>query len=76
MPPEFALLELSGEGAGRQFKPVRIEDITQAMARYEALALLGEPGAGKTTMLNKLALDERDDGWRLAPGRSRAGFPG
>ena len=57
VPPEFVLWEPRGEGAGRQFKPVRIEDITQAMSRYPALVLLGEPGAGKSTSLKKVALD-------------------
>lgn len=57
VPPEFTLLEMSGEGPGRQVRRTRLEDITEATARYEALALLGEPGAGKTTTLHKLAFD-------------------
>ena len=57
VPPEFTLLEVSGEGPGRQVRRTRLEDITEAMARYDALALLGEPGCGKTTTLHKLALD-------------------
>ena len=57
VPPEFTLLEVSGEGPGRQVRRTRLEDITEAMTRYEALALLGEPGAGKTTTLHKLAHD-------------------
>lgn len=57
VPPEFTELEVSGEGAGRQVRRIRLEDITEATARHVALALLGEPGAGKTTTLHKLALD-------------------
>jgi formylglycine-generating enzyme required for sulfatase activity len=57
VPPEFTLLEMSGEGPGRQVRRVHLEDITQATAQHQALVLLGEPGAGKTTTLYKLALD-------------------
>ncbi len=57
VPPEFMLWEPHGEGASRQLRPVRVEDITEATARYPALALLGEPGAGKSTTLYKVALD-------------------
>ena len=57
VPPEFTELEVSGEGAGRRVRRIRLEDITEATARHAALALLGEPGAGKTTTLHKLALD-------------------
>jgi formylglycine-generating enzyme required for sulfatase activity len=55
--PEFTELQISGEGPGRQVRRVRLEDITEALARHDALALLGEPGAGKTTTLYKLARD-------------------
>jgi hypothetical protein len=57
VPPVYASLEVSGHGAGRQVRRVRLDDITQATAAHEALVLLGEPGAGKTTTLLKLALD-------------------
>jgi len=57
IPLEFTLLEANGEGSGRQVRRIRLEDITQAIARHDALILLGEPGAGKTTALYKLALD-------------------
>ena len=57
VPAEFILWELIGEGPQRQLRSTRLEDITEALQRHEALVLLGEPGAGKTTTLYKLALD-------------------
>jgi len=69
IPPEFTLLEVSGEGPGRQVRRVRLEDITQATAQHDALVLLGEPGAGKTTALYKLALDAARQ--RLMGGQGR-----
>ncbi|RMF29507.1 MAG: NACHT domain-containing protein, partial [Chloroflexi bacterium] len=57
IPPEFTLLEVHGEGPGRRVHRVPLDDVTQAMDRYDALVLLGEPGAGKTTVLYRLALE-------------------
>ncbi|HEC36294.1 MAG TPA: NACHT domain-containing protein, partial [Anaerolineae bacterium] len=69
IPPEFTLLEIHGQGPGRQVRRTRLEDITQATALYDALVLLGEPGAGKTTVLYKLALDAAHH--RLTTGEGR-----
>jgi len=69
IPPEFTLLEMHGEGPGRQVRRVRLDDITQATDRHSALVILGEPGAGKTTVLYKLALDAAR--LRLTAGKGR-----
>lgn len=57
IPPEFIALEVSGEGAQKQIRRVPLDDITQAVDRHAALVLLGAPGCGKTTTLQRLALD-------------------
>ncbi len=69
VPPEFTLLEMQGQGPGQQMRRIRLDDITQATERHEALVLLGEPGAGKTTTLYKLALDAARQ--RLTTGEGR-----
>jgi len=69
VPPEFTLLEMTGEGPGRQVRRIRLDDLTQATAQHDALVLLGEPGAGKTTVLYKLALDAARQ--RLTAGTGR-----
>ena len=56
LPPEFILLEAVGEGPQRQITRTELPDVTQAFQRHPCLALTGEPGAGKTTTLRKLAL--------------------
>lgn len=55
--PEFTLLQLSGEGPQRQLQRIPLDDITQAIEQHPAIALLGAPGAGKSTTLYKLAYD-------------------
>ncbi len=64
IPPEFAELEVRGEGPQRQIRRVKLDDITTAVARHSALVLLGEPGSGKTTTLERLLLDVAHDALR------------
>jgi formylglycine-generating enzyme required for sulfatase activity len=64
--PELTLLEASEEGAQRQVRRVPLTDIKDAVARHDAWVLLGEPGSGKTTTLQRLLLD-------LANARLQAG---
>ncbi|MBM4430326.1 MAG: NACHT domain-containing protein [Chloroflexi bacterium] len=69
VPVEFILWEMAGEGQQRQLRSTRVEDITQALQRHDALVVLGEPGAGKTTTLQKLALEAAEQ--RLTTGEGR-----
>jgi formylglycine-generating enzyme required for sulfatase activity len=67
--PEFTALETQGEGAQRQIRRVRLADVTEAVARHDTWVLLGEPGSGKTTTLQRLLIDLARA--RLQTGRGR-----
>lgn len=55
--PAFTRLIVRGEGAQRQIERVPLPDIRQALAEHRAFVLLAQPGGGKTTVLQRLALD-------------------
>jgi formylglycine-generating enzyme required for sulfatase activity len=67
VPPEFTYLEVRGDGANRQIRRVPLPDVTLALQEHPAIALTGAPGAGKTTVLYKLALDAAADAGRWLP---------
>ncbi|UCC32060.1 MAG: restriction endonuclease, partial [Phycisphaerales bacterium] len=57
VPVELRALCPRGEGPERRIERVPIPDIAAAVQEYPQFVLLGEPGAGKTTVLQKVALD-------------------
>lgn len=56
--PEYARLVQEGSGGQPVTRLEKLPDITQALVKDPAFALVGEPGAGKTTTLSRLALQE------------------
>lgn len=57
IPQGFTALEVRVLGPQRQVRRVPLDDITQAIEAQETLVLLGPPGSGKTTTLERLMLD-------------------
>lgn len=59
MRPEFELLRrFEHRQADEQTRPRRFDDVVEAVRQAPRLVLLGEPGAGKTTALWRLAADK------------------
>ncbi len=56
--PRYSEILFSGVGPQRESKRVPIPDIRDAVQRYSAFILKGLPGGGKTTVLQRLALDQ------------------
>lgn len=67
--PEFSILHARGEGAERRVYRERVPDISTVARRYNTFVVLGEPGAGKTTVLCKLALEAAETRLRTGAGR-------
>ena len=56
--PRYSEIQIWGDGPQREIKRVPLPDIRDAMQRYPAFLLKGLPGGGKTTILQRLALDQ------------------
>ncbi|MBI5305490.1 MAG: SUMF1/EgtB/PvdO family nonheme iron enzyme [Chloroflexi bacterium] len=59
MPIAFSEFRIPSPGAGPEarLETVPLADITEALAKHSAFVILGEPGAGKTTTLQKIAFE-------------------
>jgi formylglycine-generating enzyme required for sulfatase activity len=57
VPVELRALCPRGEGPERRIERIPIPDVAAAVRDFRQFVLLGEPGAGKTTVLQKAALD-------------------
>ncbi len=66
--PSYSTILVRGEGPQRQIERVPLSDIRMALDKYATLILLAQPGAGKTTVLQRIALDKGLA--RLAEGRA------
>ncbi len=55
--PSYSRLLVRGEGSQRTIERVRLDDIRQALDEHPSFILLAQPGAGKTTVLQRLALE-------------------
>jgi formylglycine-generating enzyme required for sulfatase activity/tetratricopeptide (TPR) repeat protein len=59
LPLAYSEFRLPPPGAGTETQPtiVPLADITEALGKHTAFVILGEPGAGKTTALKKIAFE-------------------
>ena len=59
LPVAFSEFRLPREGEGLEARltSVPLHDITEALSKHSAFVILGEPGAGKTTTLQKIAFE-------------------
>lgn len=55
--PRFSEILVRGDGPQRQIERIHLPDIRDALERHAAAVLLAQPGAGKTTVLQRLLLD-------------------
>ncbi|MCL4862189.1 MAG: SUMF1/EgtB/PvdO family nonheme iron enzyme [Caldilineaceae bacterium] len=56
--PAYSAIFVRGEGPQRQIERVPLPDIRTALDNHARFILLAEPGAGKTTVLQRIALDK------------------
>ena len=54
----YSEIQVRGDGPQRQIERVPLPDIRDALDRYPAFLIKAQPGAGKTTVMQRLALDE------------------
>lgn len=57
LPVDVALVRTEGEGPNQKRVREKIPDVRDAFNEHERFVLLGDPGGGKTTVLEKLALE-------------------
>lgn len=70
LPVAYSEFRTPRAGEGGQPTTVPLANITEALGRHTAFIILGEPGAGKTTTLQKVAFEAArsrltDDSWRV-----------
>ncbi|MFN8467194.1 MAG: SUMF1/EgtB/PvdO family nonheme iron enzyme [Caldilineaceae bacterium] len=70
--PAYSAILVRGEGPQRQIERVALPDIRTALDKHAVLILLAQPGAGKTTVLQRIALDRAVACLQAQPG---ARFP-
>ena len=54
----YSEIQVWGDGPQRQIQRVPMPDIRDALDRYPAFLIAAQPGAGKTTVMQRLALDQ------------------
>ena len=62
--PAYSAILVRGEGPQRQIERVPLPDIRAALDNHARFILLAQPGAGKTTVLQRIALDRALGCWR------------
>jgi formylglycine-generating enzyme required for sulfatase activity len=62
--PAYSAILVRGEGPQRQIERVPLPDIRTALTNHAKFILLAQPGAGKTTVLQRIALDKALGCWQ------------